>query len=239
MSYAPLFPQALFLTPAGSLHLVLFGVVLPFQAIQAARSMGTRERRLPTRLSHFRAVAVISLALATVSCVVARLQYLPLFPRGIPGVGWGLLAGVAMYGAMLALMWPRWRKAVINREPVVYLFAPENPAERAWWLVTSVVAGVGEEISWRGVQTALLVRLVGSYWPAAVLCAISFGLAHAIQGWKSSAAIVALALGFQAVVAASGSLYIAMAVHVAYDITAGLRYGQLSRELGYAPGPGA
>jgi hypothetical protein len=58
---------------------------------------------------------------------------------------------------------------------------------------------------------------------------------HATQGWRSAAVIVGFALGFQGVVVARGSLHIAMAVHVAYDITAGLVYGKLGRELGYVP----
>ena len=33
----------------------------------------------------------------------------------------------------------------------------------------------------------------------------------------------------------AGSLYVAMAVHVVYDITAGITYGRLGRELGYVP----
>jgi membrane protease YdiL (CAAX protease family) len=87
------------------------------------------------------------------------------------------------------------------------------------------------------VQTALLVPLTGSYWIAAVLSAASFGMAHATQGWRSALGIVCFGLGFQAVVVASGSLHIAMAVHVAYDVTAGLVYGKLGRELGYVPDP--
>ena len=76
--------------------------------------------------------------------------------------------------------------------------------------------------------------VTGSYWLGAVLSAISFGLAHFIQGWKSAVVITVFATGFQLVVWASGgSLLIAMAVHVAYDITAGLSYGRLGRELGY------
>jgi membrane protease YdiL (CAAX protease family) len=79
------------------------------------------------------------------------------------------------------------------------------------------------------------VPLTGSYWIAALLSAVSFGAAHATQGWRSAAIIVGFALGFQAVVVASRSLYIAMATQMAYDITAGLTYGRLGRELGYVP----
>lgn len=41
------------------------------------------------------------------------------------------------------------------------------------------------------------------------------------------AIITVFAFGFQALVWLTGSLYLAMAVHVAYDITTGLTYGRL------------
>jgi membrane protease YdiL (CAAX protease family) len=44
--------------------------------------------------------------------------------------------------------------------------------------------------------------------------------------------ITIFGLGFQGLVWLTGSLYVAMLVHVAYDITAGLMYGKLGRELG-------
>jgi hypothetical protein len=56
-------------------------------------------------------------------------------------------------------------------------------------------------------------------------------LTHIIQGWRSVAVIVVFALGFHTLVWLAGSLYVAIAVHVAYDITAGISYGKLGREL--------
>jgi len=47
--------------------------------------------------------------------------------------------------------------------------------------------------------------------------------------------ILLFALGFHALVWLSGSLYVAMVVHIAYDIIAGLTYGRLGKELGYSP----
>jgi membrane protease YdiL (CAAX protease family) len=67
------------------------------------------------------------------------------------------------------------------------------------------------------------------------ICSITFGVAHFNQGCKSAAIIVFFALGFHALVWLSGSLYVAMAVHIAYDITAGLSYGRLGKEFGYSP----
>ena len=46
--------------------------------------------------------------------------------------------------------------------------------------------------------------------------------------------IVCFALGFHALVWLSGSLYVAMAVHIAYDITAGITYGRLGKKFGYS-----
>jgi membrane protease YdiL (CAAX protease family) len=232
---AAMFPEARFVGPAGWAHLLVFGVFLPTVVVRNARRIAGRTLPLPARLVHFRSTTATQLAFLTLSLLVARVQYLALLSPGVPRLGPGLLAGVAMYAAAVLFMRPRWRRAVLRRARVVHLFMPENATERAWWLVVSVLAGVGEEITWRGVQTALLVPVTGSYGLAAVLSAVSFGVAHATQGWRSSAVIVGFGLGFQAVVAVSGSLYIAMAVHVAYDITAGLAYGKLGRELGYVP----
>jgi hypothetical protein len=60
-----------------------------------------------------------------------------------------------------------------------------------------------------------------------------FGAAHAVQGWKSGGAIALISLGLQGLVLLAGSRYVAMAVHVVYDLAAGLTYGRLGEELGY------
>jgi membrane protease YdiL (CAAX protease family) len=45
--------------------------------------------------------------------------------------------------------------------------------------------------------------------------------------------IIVFALGFHLLVWLSGSLYVAMAVHIIYDVTAGLNYAKLGKQLGY------
>jgi len=231
-----MFPSATYVSRVGWIHLVVFGALLPALVVRNARRIADRKAPLPARMAHFQSSALTQVLFVTLSLVVAlRGQRLALFPAGIPHPTRGLIAGVLAYAAAVAFMRPRWRTAVLRRARVVHLFMPENATERGWWLVVSVLAGVGEEITWRGVEAALLVPVTGSYALAAVLSALSFALAHAIQGWRSVAIILLFGLGFQAVVAASGCLYVAMAVHVAYDVTAGLTYGRLGRELGYVP----
>ena len=226
--------------PVGAIHLLFFGLAIPILVVLAHRRMRDVKRPLPDRLKHFQSTA-IQLALLTVfSLVVAKATWIDVLDFDAARLPAGLAAGAALYVAFVLYMRPRWRQAVEKRARVVHLFMPANATERAWWILVSVLAGVGEEITWRSVQTQLLVPVVGTYAVAALLSATSFGLAHFIQGWRSTLVITFFALGFQTVVAVSGCLYVAMLVHVAYDVTAGLAYGRLGRELGYqGPDPPA
>jgi len=221
--------------PVGTLHLVFFGIAIPILVVLGSRKRRDPNRPLPDRSKHFQSTAFQLVMLTFVSVLVAKFAWIDVFAFDAARLPAGLAAGAALYVLAVLYMRPRWRRAVKSRARIVQLFMPSNGSERAWWILVSVLAGVGEEITWRGVQTQLLVWVTGSYGIAAVLCAISFGLAHFVQGWRSAATITVFALGFQAVVAASGCLYVAMLVHVAYDITAGLMYGKLGRELGYRP----
>jgi len=229
-----MFPYTDELNPAGWFHLGYFGVLLPFFALRDRKKLLGTGGALPNRLRYFQKTSFHLALFATLSLLVARVQGISLFPRSPPPLG-AVAAGVALYVVAVAFMRPRWRRAVERRAPVVHLFTPANAAERAWWVTVSVLAGVGEEITWRGVQAALVGVLTGSFWIAALVCSISFGLLHIVQGWKSASLVAVFALGFHALVWLGGSLYIAMAVHVLYDITAGVSYGRLGRELGGEP----
>jgi membrane protease YdiL (CAAX protease family) len=224
---------------AGWFHIGYFGVLLPALAVHQRKRLLPTDRPLPDRLNYFRKTALGLLMLATLSLLVAWVQRVPLFPRLLPSPS-AVSAGVILYAAAVAFMRPRWRRAVERRVRVVHLYMPANSQERAWWIAVALVAGVGEEITWRGVQAALVGIVTGNFWIAALLCSTSFGLTHIVQGWRSAALIVVFALGFHLLVWLAGSLYVAMAVHVAYDITAGISYGRLGRELvpeGLEPDP--
>ena len=232
------FPVSAPVNPAGWAHLVYFGLVIPFAAWRAKRRLIDKAAPPVDRLKHLQAGTFSLLVFAGMSLVIARVQDIALFPLVGPTLP-ALAAGVAFYIAAVWYMRPRWRRAVERRARVVHLFMPSNASERFWWIAMSVFAGVGEEITWRGVQTPLLAAGLGNVWIAALLSALLFGAAHLIQGWRSCAVIVVFALAFQSIVWLAGSLYVAMVVHVVYDITAGLTYGKLGRELGYSLEPAA
>lgn len=228
-----MFPYVYEINAAGWFHLAYFGLLIPFFAVSRARKFKDKTFPLPDRLRHFQRTAATLLMFGAVSFVIARAEGMDLFPRTIPP--WRALAvGVFMLIAAVVLMRPRWRSAVERRERVVYLFMPANASERIWWIAVAVLAGISEEITWRGVQAGLTANLTQSIWVAFLICSISFAVGHAVQGWKSSMMILAFALGFHLLVWLSGSLYVAMAVHVAYDTIAGISYGRIGKQLGYS-----
>jgi membrane protease YdiL (CAAX protease family) len=229
------FPEASQAGIAGWYHVLVMGVLIPVVVVRNYRRMVGKSLALPNRMRHFRTTAIMLVLLTSLSVVVGKAEWIDLYRFDAARLPQGLAAGAVMYVLAVAFMRPRWRRAVEQRSRIVHLFMPDTARERAWWVLVSTLAGIGEEITWRGVQTALLAYLTGSFVVGAALSAISFGVAHSIQGWKAAALIAVLALGFQAVVAISGSLYVAMLVHVLYDITAGLAYGKLGRDLGYTP----
>jgi membrane protease YdiL (CAAX protease family) len=226
------FPYAYEVNTVGWFHLGYFGLILPILAWQSRSKILGVGKAVPNRVRHFQKTSIHLIVFVLFSLLVANKQWIWLFPRTTPPAS-AITAGVAMYAAMVLLMRPRWRKAVEKRAPAVHLFMPENAMERGWWIAVSFLAGIGEEITWRGVQAALLGALTESFWIAALFSAASFGVMHIIQGWKSALIIAGIAMGFHFLVWLAGSLYVAMVVHVLYDLTAGISYGTLGKELGY------
>jgi membrane protease YdiL (CAAX protease family) len=214
----------------GWFHLVCFGVVLPYLAMQSARRLPSMSQR--PRKAHFISVLVVQAVTVLISLRVATAEGIALFPAAVPSplaIGVGALMAVLTIAALR----PRWREAVERREPRVHFVMPRDSVERRLWVAVSLAAGLGEEITYRGVMYLLLLRLAGDPLTAAIAGATLFGAAHAVQGWKGTGAVALIGLSLQGVVLLAGSLYVAMAVHVIYDVVTGLTYGRLGEELGY------
>jgi membrane protease YdiL (CAAX protease family) len=192
---------------------------------------------LPPRAPYYVAVLLQQLVLTAVSLGVAAALGLELFPPYRPRPG-HLALGLGLLAAAILALAPLWRRQVRRRERFVALVAPRAPAERALWAAVSVAAGVGEEITYRGVLFAILEPLVGVPG-AVVLAAAAFGLGHLAQGWRAAPLVFGFALGFHALVLATGTLVIAIAVHAVYDLVAGFSYGRLAERYGYPDDPGA
>jgi membrane protease YdiL (CAAX protease family) len=93
----------------------------------------------------------------------------------------------------------------------------------------ALVVGISEEIFWRGVALSLLTELIGNPWMAAAIAAVAFGVAHAAQGKDGIAIATVMAMVLSALVIWAGGLYMAIAMHVIYDIVAGFDYGRMQK----------
>ena len=104
----------------------------------------------------------------------------------------------------------------------------------AEWRATVLMIGVtavSEEVAYRGVGHALLWWMFGNGYLAAGLAAAGFAGAHAVQGRKSMAMIFVTALVMHALVAVTGTLFLAIVVHAAFDLYAGWRIAVEARTL--------
>jgi len=108
------------------------------------------------------------------------------------------------------------RKVLASLEAIL----PHTTSEFAWFLLTSVTAGICEELLFRGYFVWTLTPWLG-WWGAAALSAPAFGLLHAYQGRKGTIRTAAVGAVMTLVVAGTRSLLPAMALHVLIDIGAG------------------
>ena len=124
-----------------------------------------------------------------------------------------------------------WRTEDERRKLVVYRLAPRSAVERGVFVLMALVAAVAEEIAYRGVGVAVLTFWSGEPIVAVLVCSAAFAIAHALQGGKSVVIILGFAFVMHALVAVTGSLVPAMAVHFVYDLAAGLAIARQAASL--------
>jgi uncharacterized protein len=99
---------------------------------------------------------------------------------------------------------------------------PHTRAERRMWILVSAGASVAEEVAYRGVFIAFAAAVTGSIPVAVVASGAAFAAVHAPQGLAGIGYVFVIALLHQALVLATGTLLLAIVVHFAYDVLAGL-----------------
>ncbi|MGH9458981.1 MAG: CPBP family intramembrane glutamic endopeptidase [Thermoanaerobaculia bacterium] len=141
-----------------------------------------------------------------------------------------LLVGAATLALALAAMAIGWKIAGAKSADRLRLLVPRRGSERLAWLGVSIAAGVSEEVAFRGVLPIALHRITGTMWVAIAISAAAFAMAHLVQGWWAALFVGLFGLVFHGVVWLTGGLWIAIAVHVLYDIIVGLTMGKLLAE---------
>lgn len=133
--------------------------------------------------------------------------------------GFGLLASVPMLGVLAWVIRTQWPPLVRFQgtidEVVTPLFANCTMMDL---VVISALAGLGEEVLFRGVMQTALAGAVG-LWLAVALTSIVFGLAHFISvTYAVYATVVGVYLGVLLIV--FGNLLVPVVAHAVYDFLA-------------------
>jgi membrane protease YdiL (CAAX protease family) len=207
---------------AAIFYVLLIGVFLPVQCIWSYYKMKAGAPIPSKNVSRISALIMHAL-MFLLAFLTWRSFDLPMFPR--QAIAWKEVGfGLAVLAVFLSFMIPLWKKKAMTNPQKVYLSVPQRSNELGLWAVVSLSAGFVEEIVYRGVLFGILDYWLKNWWAAAILCAIAFGIGHAIQGWKGAAIIFGMSVIFQGLVYFTGGLYIAMAVHAIYDFIAGVMY---------------
>lgn len=101
------------------------------------------------------------------------------------------------------------------------------------WAAAFILAGVGEELVWRGYLQASLTRKFG-FWRAAVLTSIIFAAAHVHNPGENPLGVVQVfvaGLVFCALLRMSGSLWLGIGFHAAWDWTQSYLFGTANSGL--------
>ena len=217
-------------TPSGWCFLLVISGLVPLLAIRTAFVV-RKPGRKPTAAQHL--VSVVLSQGMTLFLALCAMSYdrLELFPR--LELSWKEPAlAIAFLVPALATLPLRWRwKPLEQRRRSLWLY-PRGPRDLVRWAIVSLLAGTVEEIVYRGALLQLWQRVLGSWWPAMLVCVLVFAVAHFVQGWRVMVVILALGAGFHAIVRLTGNLYTAMFVHVVYDFAAGIVLMRLARADG-------
>lgn len=99
---------------------------------------------------------------------------------------------------------------------------PREPVEAVAWVLLSIVAGMVEEITFRGYFLRQFEALTQTRWAAVALQAILFGVAHGYQGLTACLKITLIGIMFGVLAVWRKSLRPGVIAHVWTDIASGL-----------------
>lgn len=211
------------MSPLVAYFLFINCVVLPYACVRAFLKLQVTAPPEVSRRKLY-AQSIIQVGLLTVFAVfiaqfVRMVLFLPWKPKPLE-IGLGIVLLLGWFALREALM--PW---ILKTAPPNRLYRmPTNGRQLLLWSCVSLVAGVGEEIIYRGVLFNSFVWWTHAPIAAAIITAATFGFVHIIQGVRSAIFISLMALSMQGLVVIAGSLYMAMIVHVAFDFAVGLRY---------------
>jgi len=162
-------------------------------------------------------------ALVFVAIFLAWLFGIPLAEQLRPssqGLVWGLAAAAPMALSLILLdrypIGPFKDLERVARDVIVPLFRDASLGEL---LLVSILAGLGEEMLFRGVAQVGIAQLTGSAWIGLLVASLLFGLAHPITAtYIAVAGLIGVYFGW--LLLATGDLTAPITAHAAYDFFA-------------------
>lgn len=180
-----------------------------------------RGKPLAPKPRRYRSMIIFQSLLLLITVAGARESGEPLLGGHFPGLAAWLVA--AAYLTFFAFRLRRaWAKLSPERRERARLLLPDHPSLMRMWVVISALAGVTEECAYRGLTFRILTANHGSVPLALFLCIVCFGVAHMTQGWRGFVATSLIAAVMHALVFLTGSLYLAIVIHAAYDLIVGI-----------------
>ena len=209
--------------------LFIFGVFVPYISFKSGRRIRTGAP-IPPRRRIFKNILVMQILFLLISLFTARNRGIELFPPGRLSSG-ALVFAIGMLGIGLSVMSLLWRRSSEDEKRRALQTRPNDAKDLRWWFLVSLAAGIVEEITYRGVMFALLLVMTRNWWTAVAICVVFFALGHANQGLLRMSFVGAIAVGCHVLVWMTGTLYLAMAVHFAYDFLAGIVYLRWAQQM--------
>jgi len=168
----------------------------------------------------FRAVAPLAAYLLLVKLVERRPVGELSLRRLVPDGALGLLAGAALFSAVVGVLWLLGSYHVVGTNPDAHWLAAA--------LTVGLGAGIGEEIVSRGVVYRIVEEGLGS-WAALLVSAAFFGAAHLYNPgatlWAGTAIAIEAGILFGLVYLVTRSLWVCMGLHASWNFMQGTVFG--------------
>lgn len=110
---------------------------------------------------------------------------------------------------------------------------PRRDAELAWWIGVALMAGVWEELLYRGFLIGFFAPRMGAA-AAVLLSSLVFAIPHVYQGWRGIPRSGTVGLAFGALYVLTHSLWWLMALHALVDLFGGFVAWRVGRSHGPA-----
>ncbi len=209
-----------------ALGLSLFYLLLPSLAVAQLPLLQVREiERTAVYLGSAATILVIGALALGFGVVVGGFSGLGLtWIAPLQMAAW--VVGVTAAGlAIIGAFWPAGRSGPRGASDLVLQLIPRTAQEKRLFMGLSLVAGVGEEIAYRGYAFTAVQLLTPFPWTAAALSSAAFGVLHAYQGTVGIVRTALIGLILAVPVVATGSLVPAIIAHTLIDLVAGLVLG--------------